>query len=389
MFEQQSPRAVKSPGLTSLSLEARLLLCTAGGPGADAAVRALLARGGEDIDWTRLLQLSITEGTQPAVGRRIRAAGGESVPPEAAAALRGIERAAEVRAAYLRRRLLDALEVLAPARIPVLLLKGAALACTTYGSFAERPMGDLDVLVEPARTEEAWSLLCAAGWSRRYDPEFDGWYAGMHHLPPLADTRMPSLGVTLELHTELFPPGHSPFALEAKELWREARPVAGLPGECFAPSPMHRLLHCCLHFTWSHMLKLSAWRAFRDVAALCAEGSFDWEELVAAAREVRGATCCYWTLRLARMLAQVPVPEGVLAALRPAGPDAVLHLLERHFTREAIASEAWSPPPWLHRLLWEAAVRPRSGGHGRRRPWQNDDLPWHRLKASAVVAPAG
>jgi hypothetical protein len=301
------------------------------------------------------------------------------MPPGVAPALRRLERVAELRQTYLRRRLFEALETMATARIPVVLLKGAALACTNHGSFSERPMGDLDLLIEPGRAAEAHDVLCRSGWARRYGPEWDFMYSEMHHLPPLADTRAPKLAVTVELHTELFPPQLSSFSFSARQIWEGAHPLPGLPGGAKVPSPLHRLLHCCLHFAWSNMLRSSAWKTFRDVAVLCDQGVVDWKEFVEVAGDSGGGTCCYWTLRLAQRLASADVPDEVLEPLRAALPAPLLKLLEHHFVRASLKGEARYSLR-LRRLLWAAAVQPARSGHGRRRPWAHDARPWHLLK---------
>src|SRR4051794_19301697 len=52
--------------------------------------------------------------------------------------------------------------------IEVMLLKGAALATLYYGSEAERPMADVDILVRPADAARAFDQLGQAGWRCRF-----------------------------------------------------------------------------------------------------------------------------------------------------------------------------------------------------------------------------
>jgi hypothetical protein len=63
-------------------------------------------------------------------------------------------------------------------------------------------------------------------------------------------------------------------------------------------------------------MEWGGWRAFRDVNALARSGDWSWPEFVDLARDSRGATSCYWTLRLARGLAGAPIPDDVLRAFR-------------------------------------------------------------------------
>ena len=107
----------------------------------------------------------------------------------------------------------------------------------------------------------------------------------------------------------------------------------------------------------------------------------EWDGVPRRAREARADTCVYWTLRLARGLADAPVPAGVVDALRPRGPAWVLHRLERHLAA-TLAGEAECPSPWLCRCLWEAAVRPRHAGAKLCMLVHKlaDDIAWHVIE---------
>src|SRR5204862_4976367 len=98
--------------------------------------------------------------------------------------------------------------------------------------------------------------------------------------------------------------------------------------------------------------------------------ALDWNALVARAAATRGATCCYWTLRLARDLTGVSVPDWVLAALSPRLPESVLRRLTRYFAQQSLPTpEAVINSVSLGRALWTLGVRPRRQRHGSSRPW--------------------
>ena len=65
--------------------------------------------------------------------------------------------------------LVHALRALSNAGVPVIVLKGAALAATIYPSLAHRPMGDADLLVRPGDRDWARAVLEAIGY--RFLPE--------------------------------------------------------------------------------------------------------------------------------------------------------------------------------------------------------------------------
>ncbi len=56
------------------------------------------------------------------------------------------------------------LETFAAEEIPVIVLKGAALAATVYEDIGLRPMGDLDLLVRPEDLRRAWKAMSALNY---------------------------------------------------------------------------------------------------------------------------------------------------------------------------------------------------------------------------------
>lgn len=367
--------------LSMLSPEAELLLLTSaesGEGGGDAGasapgerrIRELL--GGE-LDWEKLGWLAERERAAPVLWGHLQTM--ERLPgalPPQAAHLQRLAMVSEFRMLHLEQRLAESLAALSRAGIQVMLLKGAALALTVYGSFVRRPMVDVDLLVHEGDAERARDVLLGAGWVSSGQEELEGFYKGHHHLPPLVDGR--GLEVQLELHTGLFFEGN-PFRFPVADIWRRAVPVTVRGRRAWVPSTQDQLLHLCLHFAWSHMLNSGAWRTFRDLRALIDAGDVRWDEFVALARESRGASCCYWTLRLAKDLVGVPVPGEVLDALRPPLSPSALERVERHFIYHLLPTEALCPSVFMARAMWRAGVRPRWSGHGGVRPWdRNEEL---------------
>jgi hypothetical protein len=365
--------------LSMLSPEAELLLLTSGGEGGGPAaaqspgerrIRELL--GGE-LDWEKLGWLAERERAAPVLWGHLQSM--ERLPgdlPPQAAHLQRLAMVSEFRMMHLEQRLAESVAALSRAGIDVMLLKGAALAVTVYGSFVRRPMVDVDLLVRAGEAERARDVLLGAGWVASGLEELAGFYKGHHHLPALVDGS--GLEVQLELHTGLFFEGN-PFRFPVADLWRRAVPVSLRGRRTYVPSTQDQLLHLCLHFAWSHMMNTGAWRTFRDLRALMGAGDVEWDELVALARESRGASCCYWTLRLAKDLVGVEVPGEVLDALRPPLAPSTLERVERHFIYHLLPTEALCPSVFMARTMWRVGVRPRWSGHGGVRPWdRNEEL---------------
>jgi hypothetical protein len=347
-------------------LEERLLLLTAGGEANDDALRSLAAGC---VDWQRFLALAQVERAVPVVYPRLRAVVGDHVPAETMDRMRRLALVSDFAMLHLESRMRESLRALEAANLRVLMLKGAALAHTAYPGIRERPMSDLDVLVDPSNAQLARRLMLGTGWRDVAGGVPADVYDRHHHLPPLVDARSPEL--QLEIHTALFPL-RQPFALDTSELWRRATPLASTFPHAYVPHPVHALLHACLHFVWSHQARFGVWRTIRDVDALTRTGAVDWNDFVATALAARGATSCYWTLRIVSGTAGVSVPPRVLEQLRPPRSSYVLQAIERHFIRNLFPVEFACPSVTLDHALWELAVMPGWSGHGDIRPWDEE-----------------
>src|SRR5207247_3758434 len=121
--------------------------------------------------------------------------------------LRQLAKLSVMQMLQLEQLLHQTIDILTQQDIEAVLLKGAGLAYTAYSSFAERPMGDLDVLVRPPHAERAWSLLQTRGWTLPETRVGSERFTGHQHLPRLFHE---SGAFRLEIHDNLLP-GEHPF----------------------------------------------------------------------------------------------------------------------------------------------------------------------------------
>jgi hypothetical protein len=335
-------------------VETRLFLAAAGGQAAETTVRELLREGVRWSDPGGVLEIAVREGAGAQFSRRIRNVGGVVIDHAGLETLRALERAAEFRMRFLEQRLGEAVAALAQARVPVLLVGGAALGRTSYAAFADIQMDDIDLVVPRDRAAAAASALAAGGWR-------------MNGGSALVDTRAPVLAIELRLHTDLLPEAANPFAWSAADVWSRADRPARPLHDAVVPTRIDRIVHCCIDFGWRRMFRRRAWRAFRDLAVMLDEGPLDWPSLVHAAQRTRTASLCYWSLRLASDLCDLAVPAAVLGELRGGAEPG--ERLARYLAGHLVPSEPRRRPGWIERLWWSAAVRPGRSGHGRIRPW--------------------
>lgn len=348
----------------ALSPEAQLLMAAADAQSVDQAALLRLLAG--DIDWSKVTTLAHQEGATTMLWQRVGRTANGQLPRTVATQWQKLAMIGEFELRRLELILHEVLELVATRDIEAMLLKGSALAHTIYGSFPDRPMSDLDLLIRPERAQEAWSLLQSEGWTWPAASWPVERYTAHQHLPPLVQTR--GAEVRLELHTALLPDGH-PFDWPVDNIWRGVQRLAKRGRSVLVPHPLHQLLHVCTHFAWSHEMRWGSWRALRDVAAITQRTDVDWVPFVHLARDSRAMTCCYWSLRLARTLAGARVPENVLEALRPPRPAFVLDRLEFHYLGQLFSSERGCPSETLNRGLWELGIAPRWSRHGKSRPW--------------------
>jgi len=204
------------------------------------------------------------------------------------------------------------LEVLTRAGIDSLLLKGAALRRTVYGQAVERPMGDLDILVEPSDLDRAVETLIAAGYDRPSERLNEAYR--QHHFHVVL--RHPA-GFLVELHWALCR-NDSPFRLDDGEFRRHAMKV--IPGEPAVPvpAPEHMVLHMASQNVEDGFSKL---RRLVDLDRLARTyPELDWERVVDQARTGGLRHVLAHSLWLTRRLLGTPVPDSILTRLRPPLP---------------------------------------------------------------------
>ena len=110
----------------------------------DAALRNVLSAG---INWQRLCALAAHEKAASVLLRQLGRIGVDA-GTSGYQDLRQLATISVMQMLQLEQLLHQTVDILAKQEIEVLLLKGAGLAYTAYSSFADRPMGDLD-LAEP------------------------------------------------------------------------------------------------------------------------------------------------------------------------------------------------------------------------------------------------
>lgn len=202
---------------------------------------------------------------------------------------------------------------------PIVVLKGAVLRSTVYGEAAERPIGDIDVLLVPDQVEPAVAALRAAGYEHPWADHIQESYRQHHFHIRLVRAN----GLQVEVHWDLERPG-SPFHFDPAAVIARARPVTpdgGVPR--LHPAPEDMLLHLA-----SQNLEdgFSSLRRLVDLDRVIAGyPELDWDQLARSAREGGLTTVLALSLQLAHILLGTALPPSFRAG-RQVPKLARLHL---------------------------------------------------------------
>jgi hypothetical protein len=195
--------------------------------------------------------------------------------------------------------------------IPMLVLKGAALARLYYGDVGLRPMGDIDVMVPPAQRDRALSLLIESGWRRR-DTLADSLdlghgYALEHPSRPMIDLHW-RVGWEFCLRDDA--------DRSAEPFWAGAVPLplgprARVPARTLCAAD--HVLHFCAHGTRASGAAIL--RSLADAATVISAGPLDWDRLVVQAQRYHLSRIVYEVLTYLEQTTEVGVPCATRAAL--------------------------------------------------------------------------
>src|SRR5262249_37484394 len=165
------------------------------------------------------------------------------------------------------------------AGIPVIVLKGAAMAALVYPSPALRPMRDIDLLVHRRDMERVEAVL-----------------HGLREEPA-----NPKRLALVDIRQDVFSVRTGAAALRAAvripitEFWERARPAQIGSVATLVLSPEDLLLHVAFHLTVATGL-VGQVRPLCDIAELCRRyaGTLQWSQLVARARSYNIAKPLYY-----------------------------------------------------------------------------------------------
>lgn len=220
------------------------------GPGDAAdAVRRLSPEEAE-----ALVTLAVQEGVAPLLRAALR---GVELPAPMPERLDRLYWATAARNARLLQALRAILDRLSAQNIPVMVLKGAALAEPLYGNIALRPMGDLDLLLHREGVPRAVAVLDGMGYHAVHAEPRPG--AHLAHEVELMLCQADNPDLLVELHWSLFDAAFYRERLPMDWFWQTAidAQVAGMP--CRVLGHAAQVLHLCGHAMLHHQGERLLW----------------------------------------------------------------------------------------------------------------------------------
>ncbi len=207
------------------------------------------------------------------------------------------------------------LERLHAGAVPVLLLKGVALAHQYYPEPGLRARGDTDLLIRGRDRDRAEAVLENCGYAAELQ------VPGQLVSAQFAMSRTDSAGLThrLDVHCKLSNAHAFADLLSFEEMADDAGAIPSLGPHARAPSAAHALLHACVHRCAHHQdSDRLIW--LYDIHLLCESlGPIQavrfWELVLAKQAE----DVCRSGIRLARCYFRTRLTEEFAAALAPGG----------------------------------------------------------------------
>lgn len=289
-----------------------LALLAGGGPALPARLNALSSQ-----EWDDLVVEAHRHGVAPLLHHRLQLLQGRLTwPTSVRETLEALQRQTAVDNLQAYRQLLELLDALYSAGVPVVALKGIQIAQEVYGNVSLRPMTDLDLLIRHADLPQVESTLSALAYTPFTELAERQWYLDHHYHVDYI--RRHANAKIVELHWRLVYP-RAPFDIDLAGLWQRAheRVIAGVPVTFFAPEDL--LLHLCLQMTYHHLFDYYPLRLLCDITECVRHygEQFDWSAFVTRAFRWGAANNVYLTLFLAQKWLGASVPPQTLRQLEP------------------------------------------------------------------------
>ncbi len=303
----------------------------------------------DGVDWQAFLDLAAKHRVRPLVYTSLLNVCWDRVPDAIQSEWEDAYHSITCRNRFVAGELFRIAAAFRAAELPLVSLKGPALAQMAYGDFTLREFGDLDLLVRVADFSEAAKVLKQLG----YNPslEIDSglaieflWHQGEWTFNSSFE------GLEIDLHWRVAA-RHTALSIEADYFWPRFRPVqiAGEAVLSFVPQDLPIYL--------ASQGGQDQWSDLRRVCDLAEfvrrHEDLDWVELIEATRSLHGLRVLLLGLQLARELLGAQSPPAVTECIRE-------HTALPRLAAQAVKKlEGHNPPGAVRQFVFQIDAKER------------------------------
>lgn len=267
------------------------------------------------LNWEEFFSLIVYNNVGPIVFRNLAKVDTENIPAWVIGNLKQSYVHSFLKTAPLFYDLSQFLKEVKKNKIPIVVLKGAAISEKIYGDTSLRPMEDIDILVK----KEDWPLIREALTKLGYTNEENLDLLDLENLSPVPMERHIAYenknGTKLEIKFYLFSLDFPDFT-HPEEYWQEAIVQKIAQTEVLTLCPEDQFLYLVsrlINVGFRHLLWFCDLKEF-----LLYYPKIDWEKIEEKARKRKVTTTLYYTLTtLKEEFCVNSLPVGILERIRP------------------------------------------------------------------------
>jgi len=259
--------------------------------------------GFEGLDWETICEICQWEGIGPILYTVISKENSADIPEEAKSNLKALYFHSHFRNLYFLKELRELLGLFNKSKIPVMLLKGAALLSTVYDNPAHRPMSDIDFMIREEDLEKAHLLILKKGY-KLIGLEYWPWWRKFGGERSYIKDR---IRIDLHWHLECFVKRSA-----SKNMFARAKKVNIQGAEALIPFPEELLLHTLHHMVYQHFHLRLIW--LFDILKITTiwKEEIDWKRVYGQAKESKLVLPLFFGLKEVKALFGAPIPEELI-----------------------------------------------------------------------------
>jgi len=311
------------------------------------------------LDWNEVLRKAREQWVAPSLYYNLQQWGlAELIPPKIEQDFKKTYLTNAARNATIFYHLSRLLKHFQENHIPVVVLKGAALAAAVYPLPSLRMMGDVDLLFEKSDLALVDSSLLDLG----YIPQaHDKWQEERAQYVYISPNKL----FAVEAHWALVSE-NSPTSVDTMKIWQRATILAVEDAEALALSPEDLIQHLCIHTLSRHNFYSSIQlRNVYDLWTIIDKYGNDkiyWDYLVKSSRQYRTSIFVYLALRKLDQSGDLPFLKELLKKFEPSGKNYSEESLSYLLENESFLNPDYSTSPIVEvvvNLLREKGIIPR------------------------------